>query len=539
LRGQLGEKLIADLIRELALTNGTGLLRLSSEATLKAVFFEEGAPVFAISNLPDEQLDQKLIDDGIAIREQIDLAMVDLQSKQQLGKALVEMGVVSPQQLQSASSELAARVVLSLFSWEDADYVFDEKLRAPHDAKLEWSAAECILQGVRAAAADEDIASHYVPAGVMVCQAPHDKMVFGSSAKLTPVESYILSRLDQPTALSETSTYTGLSEDETRRSVAALVALGLLVVSGEPKPVSRPNDIRIRKLRDEVMRRLSAASSADYYEILGVTNLSTTTEIENCYNRLAQKFDARQFDEPYHDELRSKIHTLMTKINDAYATLRDIKKRRAYDEERMRNSIELHKQQLRQESAPDPRQSAPQASPSNNSAGKPAESPFASSGPPQTQTPAQVKAQGEYYYKLGRNRYEQRDCYSAVQLLREAVKMDGSQPHYHYFLAMALIVISQARHDKHHDGCHVTCKLGRVLVSNPRLRREAEQHLLRAAELDPTSAQVRMRLGLLYKDAELPRRAEHYFREVLSLDPDNRAAQRELETVASKEATSS
>jgi Flp pilus assembly protein TadD len=143
----------------------------------------------------------------------------------------------------------------------------------------------------------------------------------------------------------------------------------------------------------------------------------------------------------------------------------------------------------------------------------------------------------EYYYKLGRSRYEQRDCHAAVQLLREAVKLDSTRPHYHYFLGVALSIISQARHDKHHDGCHVTCKLGKVLVSNPRLRREAEQHLLRAAELDPTSAQIRLRLGYLYKDAELPKRAEYYFREALMLDPTNQTAQRELDAaVNAKEA---
>ena len=98
----------------------------------------------------------------------------------------------------------------------------------------------------------------------------------------------------------------------------------------------------------------------------------------------------------------------------------------------------------------------------------------------------------------GRSRYEQRDVHAAEHLFREAVRLDPSQPHYHYHLAVTLLILSQARHEHtHHEGCHVTCKMGGGLVSNPRVRYEAEQHLLRAAELDPSNIKVRLTLGQL------------------------------------------
>jgi Flp pilus assembly protein TadD len=67
-----------------------------------------------------------------------------------------------------------------------------------------------------------------------------------------------------------------------------------------------------------------------------------------------------------------------------------------------------------------------------------------------------------------------------------------------------------------------------ALMRNPRTRREGEQHLLKAAELDPFNAQIRFRLGLMYKEAGLPKKAEVYFREALQIDPENRAALKEL-----------
>ena len=88
-------------------------------------------------------------------------------------------------------------------------------------------------------------------------------------------------------------------------------------------------------------------------------------------------------------------------------------------------------------------------------------------------------------------------------MLREAIKLDPSRPAYHFHLGVALI-------------------------RNPRARREADEHLAKAAELDPYNAQIRVKLGLIYKEAGLPKKAESYFRSALQLDPDNRAARREV-----------
>jgi hypothetical protein len=39
---------------------------------------------------------------------------------------------------------------------------------------------------------------------------------------------------------------------------------------------------------------------------------------------------------------------------------------------------------------------------------------------------------------------------------------------------------------------------------------------------------MRVKLGMLYKESGLTKKAEHYFREAMQLDPENRAAAREL-----------
>ena len=68
-------------------------------------------------------------------------------------------------------------------------------------------------------------------------------------------------------------------------------------------------------------------------------------------------------------------------------------------------------------------------------------------------------------------------------------------------------------------------------MSNPKVRYEAEQHFLRASEIDPANPQIPLKLGQLYKEARLLKKAEHYLRQSLMLDSRNQVAQRELETL--------
>jgi Flp pilus assembly protein TadD len=135
----------------------------------------------------------------------------------------------------------------------------------------------------------------------------------------------------------------------------------------------------------------------------------------------------------------------------------------------------------------------------------------------------------EEQYRRGRAHFDRKDFHSAAHLFREAVNLDPSAGHYHYFLGVTLSVLSQARKAHNHDeGCHVTCKIGGALVRNQRVRREAEQHLLLAADLDRKNPEIRVRLGLLYKDAGMEKKAEQYFNEALMLDGGNSIALREL-----------
>ncbi|HSE38808.1 MAG TPA: tetratricopeptide repeat protein, partial [Blastocatellia bacterium] len=130
----------------------------------------------------------------------------------------------------------------------------------------------------------------------------------------------------------------------------------------------------------------------------------------------------------------------------------------------------------------------------------PVAEPIASKAASSQLPPAQL---ADVYYQQGRARFERKEYHAAVHLLREAIKLDPNRAPYYYHLGIALI-------------------------RNPRTRREAERHLSKAAQLEPYNAQIRVKLGLLYKEAGLHKRADLYFREALKMDPENRVAKREV-----------
>jgi tetratricopeptide (TPR) repeat protein len=497
-QGRLSEKLIADILREISQGKRTGLLRLSRGKVIKAIFFESGEPVFAISNLSNEQLEYKLINEGHVTSEQIQEAKLRASKAHLLAQTLVELGTIDKEKIKLVVCELAMQIILSLFEWDEGDYTFDERVKMNHYVKLSCTATDCILEGVRRAASKERFAQIILPEESQVAPSNLGAAAMGFSGKLTPVESYVLSRIDSLTPVSDLSALTGLSEQEARCCACVLVAVGLLKRVGESE--SEPE--QLSKLREEVSRKLHFLTSADFYEVLGVTRKATIDEIKTAYYKLAKKFHPDRYRQPEHSELRSRLEALFAKITQAYETLSDPAQKAAYDERLKVQSDSIGEPATDLSDEADIFGSQPNSQPMLRSTAEPTS--------PQAQPIAAAYARAvnpaqaaEYYYQQGRAHYEKKDYYTAVQLLREAVRLDPARPHYHYHLGVALVL-------------------------NPRTRREGESHLIKAAELDPFNGKIRVRLGLLYKEAGLSKKAEHYFREALALDPSNRVAQREL-----------
>jgi tetratricopeptide (TPR) repeat protein len=589
LHGSLGESLLPDLIREIARRGASGALRLSRENAARSIYFDSGTPVSLTSELADEQLESRLLKDGRTTAGLIQAARRAL-PKSPLSRALVDKGVLSEESLSLTTGELVKQIVLSIFEWEEGEYEFDEGAQPAEAAALHCTPAD-LIRGARHAAGIERLAKAIAPPDLLIAPADTNNYFLASLPALDSVESYVLSRIELPVCVSEVADLVGVPEEDTHRAVCVLVALGLLARVGYAAPEAAGRSAASPDpLLAAVSRKLQLFESADYYEVLGVDMFATAASVTRAFGELQRMFDSYRALSPDNEDLHGKLDTLFSKVTEAYQTLSDPTKRWAYDKTKASTNKQASKrppgsgswdssQKLSHPLAPtgevfdfnstrgDPqdrtqgpgfRTSAtpierlpqpttaelhqPKRAPIAGLSSSPIETPAAPLGVtltarerrPQPDQPQWVTASQTALrnYNQGRTRYEQKDVNAAHHLFREACRLDPAQPHYHFYLAMTQIILSQARREHaHHEGCHVTCSLGGALVSNPRMRYEAEQHLLKAAELDPANPQIPLRLGLLFKDAGLTKKAEHYFHETLLRDSKNKTALFELESL--------
>ena len=110
-------------------------------------------------------------------------------------------------------------------------------------------------------------------------------------------------------------------------------------------------------------------------------------------------------------------------------------------------------------------------------------------------------AELNFHHAVGR--YQSGDMMGALELMTTAVQLAPDNALYHDQLATLLAI-------------------------NPRRRKEAETHLLRAIELEPQNPEWHINLASLYKALGIPARAESQLKKVLSFDPDNSLAKKEL-----------
>jgi len=100
----------------------------------------------------------------------------------------------------------------------------------------------------------------------------------------------------------------------------------------------------------------------------------------------------------------------------------------------------------------------------------------------------------------GRKQMEAGEVYEAMRLFETAVEMDPAKAEYLIYL-------------------------GRTEGHNPRWKKRAEEHLLKAIEMGPSAPAAYLELARLYKSGGLERKAAEMCRQVLRWDPDNREAQ--------------
>jgi tetratricopeptide (TPR) repeat protein len=250
-----------------------------------------------------------------------------------------------------------------------------------------------------------------------------------------------------------------------------LVLLGLVRVQAAEADarLDRQDD----SLASEIEQTLRRYEIADYYDILSVAADAGQDAIKAAYHQLARQYHPDLFQgDRFGAAVRRNVERLFTYITAAYTTLGDPAARAVYDEQRLVAGSKL-------EAALHARAGA--------------------------DTDKEMSAGA--LFRIGQQLMAGQNFEKAVLTLGECVFLKPEVSKYRRALAYAQTEI-------------------------PRHRKDAEQNLLKAIELDPMDLESYVALGQLYLRVNLPRRAEAQFRHVLRLDPGNREAEKGLKALA-------
>lgn len=244
MKGQLSQRAFAEVLSELYRSHANGILTIVRDKHTKAIFVEDGNPVFALSNLAEDQLSDFLVRTKRLTAEQMSKFGSNA-NVQQLSQKLADSGVISVSELDNALQELNFNAIVSVFEWTDASFSFEKKERAriAMSGKIsKKTAPHLILAGVRKVQSLQLLKIPFPNLSLVVKLAPNSQELL-AGAELSAEETQILFSLNEPTPVKELAAICGLPELEAFQALHGLYTVGVLQAADTSNAFTPPVSI--------------------------------------------------------------------------------------------------------------------------------------------------------------------------------------------------------------------------------------------------------------------------------------------------------
>ena len=487
--GQLSEHPLAELLQEVCVRGLSGTLRVEHEQSKVVIYLEEGRVIYAASNVRALRLAEYLKAHNLLSQEQLP-RFTHKRSDLALANALSDEGVLSKADLDKPLGNLSFDTLRLAFLWMEGTWHYDQHTRLEDSIKLDLDLQKLLLESGRKVS--EKFATKRFP--------NFEEIIAPGSAInnldiLTPLEGFLLSRVDGNIKLGDLIAVSGQTEVEALKTIYGLAVAGLLqrtaipsVLSKQraappkPKPVEQPAvpPPPVRSEEDELKEFLERMDAADsYYDVLNVRPDTSDHDIKQAYYGVARKYHPDRF-RGRETELHARLESAFARITQAYETLTDPSRRRGHDSKL-----------AAQERAKKFARSAPQAASAPPKTAEKVQS---------TEAPAEMLAsRAEDSFKEGFAALQQGQMNLALSLLAAAARAVPNESRYRAYY-------------------------GRALAATERTRRSAEAELQAAIRLDSRNAGYHVMLAELYRDLGFARRALSEAQKALAIEPGNNEA---------------
>lgn len=381
--GSLQEVPVAPLLLAQAVHKTTCVLEIRRRQVWKKIVFEAGVPVDCRSNLAHETLGRYMINEGKLGNEDFTACLSRAAARGvPLGEELLERGLVTPEDLFKILQSNLARKLLDLFTWREGEFhAVDDDLHAA-DSSLKLRVPQLILTGVTKLAPQEEIDMAVGPlVGQKLCLHPAPPVPL-EEMRFSAKQSALVEALRPGRRMGELAEATGFSVDEITRLLYALLILGVCVpeshlpkgaspqatrpvpvpvmpppastqaipipsaAAAPPVPVASAPAEEIERRRGQVMQVFLVHRRQDAFDLLGLPEDATLTQVHRKYLEFAQRFAPWTFQG---SDLEEKAQDLFLAGAQAYGELTDSERRntllfrrKTLREERARKAPSMH-----------------------------------------------------------------------------------------------------------------------------------------------------------------------------------------------------
>jgi len=528
LQGTLQRVPFARLLRRLYAQKATGSLLLLHDvarknATKKIVVFEGGYPVSVKSNALAECLGQILVSRKLISEKALAESVARMKTeKRQQGQILVEMGALSPYNLQRALVEQVETKLLEVFAWPDGKFMFKESEVSFDDTspgqalRLERPPAALVFEGIRR---HYDEARQRAVLDVYVRQAVElnpDPVLRLQDLTTDPTALGYINSIDGTESIAEILARAPIAEDEARLLLVALSEAGMIthadgpsarrrraaaiptaiapplsgfVVAVAPPQASGPLSGGQLSMVAETVR------TQDCFWTLGVERDATPAEIDRAYDAHARSFHPDRYRHSS-DEERRLAKEIFERLGEAHRTLSDPARRRSYiaKMERAERSEMADKVDRGGDRAADNADTLPDISGVIEAPAAPAVS-------------SASNAAARALYEAGLEHLRARRHHEAVEAFRQAARLVPNEAEYRASLGWALF---------------------REAPADARAGRAALAELRRAVQLDARNRRAAEYLAQIHAQTGQPELAIEELERLLALDPSAAEAAEEL-----------
>jgi curved DNA-binding protein CbpA len=476
--GSLKHYRFADILIDLKKSEKNGTLVINNNLVVKHIYIKNGDMIFADSNKEEDRFLEILLSSNKITSDEY-YRVIDISEKKgkSHGATLVDLGLLKPENLLQEVKSQVEEIILSIFRWEDGDFVFlEDPFISDKIVTLTLSAANLIYRGTKRIKNLTFIES-VMPSMDEVLSSSTDPINLFQDIPLEQADKDILFLVDGKRSISDLISLSPSDRFQTLKTLYVLICVRIVDLKEERSPKDRIYEDVLKeptsKVDSDFLERVDKFNnklhSGDYYGILNIDMSATLDTIKKAYYTLAKEFHPDKHLHLQSETLKNNLNSIFSRLTSIYKVLSDTKKRNEYDQTITVKPAKLQNDRTEGKNAPNNIQLA------------------------------------RIRFREGEEAFRKGAYARSKELFGQAVYLNGTVPDYHFHLGLAL--------------------------AKERNFREAGRVFNTALKISPMNADYLAELGHIYIELGFKLRATSTFEKAISVDPLNKRATQGLQVI--------